>query len=194
MWRGNIGLGKSTFLEYSAKYNNIQICPEPVKKWTNFNNINLLQLIYDDPKKWAFHFQSYVALTFMENSVEKSEKQIQMMERSIYSARHCFVKCFREQNMMDEASFNILQKMYDFGERQFNAPNLMIYLRTSPETSLARNKSRNRTEEKDVSLDRLKILHQLHEQWISKINEYPVVIDASLDKNEIQAEYEKCLN
>lgn len=29
------------------------VLPEPVDKWTNLNGTDLLQLIYDDPKRWG---------------------------------------------------------------------------------------------------------------------------------------------
>lgn len=40
---GNIGAGKSTFLDYFLQYeDNFQILPEPVDQWRNFNGVNLL--------------------------------------------------------------------------------------------------------------------------------------------------------
>lgn len=39
---GNIGSGKSTFLNYCSSRNNVEVVPEPVKKWRNFNGVNLL--------------------------------------------------------------------------------------------------------------------------------------------------------
>lgn len=40
---GNIGAGKSTFLNYLLKYKDIvEVIPEPVDKFRNFNGVNLL--------------------------------------------------------------------------------------------------------------------------------------------------------
>ena len=36
---------------------------EPMKKWENFHEENLLQLFYDDPARWAFVFQTQVLIT-----------------------------------------------------------------------------------------------------------------------------------
>lgn len=40
---GNIGSGKSEFLNYFSKYANLcSIIPEPVEKWRNYHGINLM--------------------------------------------------------------------------------------------------------------------------------------------------------
>lgn len=41
-----------------------------------------------------------------------------------------------------------------------------VYLRTTPETVYERMKVRGRSEETSVSLDYLKQLHNLHEDWL----------------------------
>lgn len=43
---GNIGSGKSTFLDYCASLPNYAVYPEPVEKWENVNGVNLL-VIFD---------------------------------------------------------------------------------------------------------------------------------------------------
>lgn len=83
---------------------------EPVNKWKNLEGNNLLELMYQDPKKWAFPFHSYVQLTMLEKHLElsqidekmddienlkhdsKSKYNINIMERSLYSAKYCFVE------------------------------------------------------------------------------------------------------
>ena len=51
---GNIGSGKSTMLEFYRSLEEVQLHPEPVDKWTNLNGQNLLQKLYEDPKRWSF--------------------------------------------------------------------------------------------------------------------------------------------
>lgn len=61
---GNIGSGKSTFLNSFSSLPDITIMPEPVNRWTNLGGKhNLLELIYKDPLRWNMAFQSYVQLT-----------------------------------------------------------------------------------------------------------------------------------
>ena len=37
-------------------------------------------------------FQSYVQLTMLDNPLHQSAKPVKLMERSIFSARYCFVE------------------------------------------------------------------------------------------------------
>lgn len=39
---GNIGSGKTTFLEYFKKYENVCVLAEPIEMWRNCNGHNLL--------------------------------------------------------------------------------------------------------------------------------------------------------
>lgn len=75
---------------------------------------------------------------------------------------------------------------------------LSVYLRTTPEIVYERMKKRARSEETCVSLDYLKELHELHENWLIHGQSYrpaPVlVLDANLDLNSIGSEYQRSEN
>jgi energy-coupling factor transporter ATP-binding protein EcfA2 len=64
---GNIGSGKSTFLKFLNQTlpNTINVFYEPVDQWRNLNGHNLFELMYRDPTRWSFTFQTYVQLTMM---------------------------------------------------------------------------------------------------------------------------------
>ena len=50
---GNIGSGKTTFLDHFQKFDNkVEILTEPVDKWRNANGHNLLEMIYEDPVRF----------------------------------------------------------------------------------------------------------------------------------------------
>jgi len=82
---GNIGAGKSTFLEYLSKKfpGRINIYTEPVHKWRNVSNVNLFDLMYKDPKRYGFIFQSYVQLTMLQMHSEISEIQVEQAKKFI---------------------------------------------------------------------------------------------------------------
>ena len=60
---GNIGCGKSSVLNKIKGYRDMAVRDEPMDKWENTGGQNLLKMYYDDPKKWAFIFQTQVLLT-----------------------------------------------------------------------------------------------------------------------------------
>ena len=81
---GNIGSGKTTFLEHFLKnHASKQIIGEPVEKWQNCQGHNLLKLMYEDPVKWGMLFQTYVQLTMAQEHTSPTDKEVRIMERSL---------------------------------------------------------------------------------------------------------------
>lgn len=192
---GNIGAGKSTFLEHYSKVKPIEILPEPVYKWRNMQGKNLLELSYQDPDRWSHLVQSYIQLTMAENHVQKLSpgKQIKMLERSIHSSRHCFIQNFYDTGKMSEAGYQVLVEWFDFLTNKNNqmdvGVDMFIYLRTSPQVAYQRVRQRARKEEEVVALEYLTQIHNLHEKWMESLaNEgnIPVlVVDADKDVKEV---------
>ena len=44
---GNIGCGKTTFLEHFAQFSQVEVLKEPVDRWRDVNGHNLLQPMYE---------------------------------------------------------------------------------------------------------------------------------------------------
>lgn len=191
---GNIGAGKTTLLNFFRKFENVQTINEPVEDWSNLNGTNLLKLMYEDPKTWTFPFQSYVLLTYLKIHLTKTNK-ITMMERSIYSARICFIEYMYEKKKLKKEEYDILQEWYRFAEQNFDlVPDLIIYLRTSPEKAFYRCVNRYRPEERELSFQHFRDLHNYHEEWLLKDTNVPVlVLDGDAEGDLIESEYEKCL-
>ncbi|XP_060537310.1 deoxynucleoside kinase-like [Cylas formicarius] len=196
---GNIGSGKTTFLNYFKQYHDICVLSEPIEMWRNCNIHNLLGLLYTDIKKWSFTFQSYVQLTMLQQHVRKTECPVKLMERSIYSARYCFVEKMKEDNLLPLPSAAVIDQHFTWIKQNANiGVDLIIYLRTTPEVVYERMLQRNRAEEKSVSLEYLKALHQIHEEWLfhKTLFELPanvIILNANLDKSIITDEYIKCV-
>lgn len=78
-------------------YEKINIFCEPIDKWRNVNGVNLFDLMYKDPKRYGFLFQSYVQLTMLKQhelikKLTLEQNEINFSERSIISARYIFVE------------------------------------------------------------------------------------------------------
>jgi len=200
---GNIGAGKTTFLQPFKKHENIvQVVTEPVDKWRNLQGHNLLQKMYDDPKRWSFELQSYIQLTMAQEHMKPCHVPIKMMERSLLSARYCFVENLFNSGNMEESEYLVLSEWFNF---LVSSPQMamnfkvdqIIYLRTDPEIVYERIKNRNRLEENTIPLQYLIELHKLHEEWLvhqTKIKtQAPVtIIDANGDLEELSEKYLKC--
>ena len=92
---GNIGSGKTTFLEHFSAKDIVEVVTEPVEEWRNVGGHNLLQLMYENPSRWSHIFQSYVQLTMTKNHVRKlsSSQVCKLIECLHYLIRqyHSFI-------------------------------------------------------------------------------------------------------
>merc|ERR1719219_2029547 len=179
---GIVGTGKSTMLEGFKKYPGMDILPEPVNQWTNLNGTDVLNLLFTDPHRWAATQES---LTF--NSMIREHLRrfglVKAMERSIHSARICFVETLRKEGKMSEPEYAILDYWYKFlTNMEPNTPtgfdtgaDVIVYLRLSPEAAYERINGRGRSEEATIQMSYLKHLHEAHENWLLKgTSGYPI--------------------
>ncbi|XP_053622488.1 deoxynucleoside kinase-like [Plodia interpunctella] len=194
---GNIGSGKTTFLEHFRQFEDITLLTEPVEEWRNLRGWNLLDLMYKDPVKWAMTFQSYVSLTMLNMHLKATPTPVKLMERSIFSARHCFVENMMRSGVLHPAEFSVLDEWFQFIIHQVPIQaDLIVYLKSTPSIVHERIRKRARSEEQCVPLSYIEELHKLHEDWLINrtSGECPapvLVIDADLDLSQITDEYKK---
>jgi deoxyadenosine/deoxycytidine kinase len=188
---GNIGAGKSTFIEQFQNMTNITIFQEPIDNWQNIEGYNILKLLYENPLKYQTLFQFYVLLSFFEHQISNSAP-IKLIERSLYSAYFVFFK--RKNINKNSLEYIVLDKWFNFMINNcIDKLHMIIYLRTDPEIAFKRMKARNRDEEKNITLEYIKNIHDLHENWLNKeihtSMHIPVlVIDANKEFKELDLE------
>lgn len=194
---GNIGCGKTTFLNYFAN-SDMHILSEPVEMWRNVEGHNLLDLMYDNPSRWAFTFQSYAQLTMLDLHTRASAQTVKMMERSIYSARYCFVENLAKEGLLPASEYVVLDEWFKWITSHLDTGgDLIVYLRTQPEVALERTQLRARKEEGCITLDYLKKLHELHEDWLINQTKFScpapvIVLDANCALSEMEEEFQRC--
>ncbi|XP_034515264.1 deoxyguanosine kinase, mitochondrial isoform X2 [Ailuropoda melanoleuca] len=104
---GNIAVGKSTFVKLLTKtYPEWHIATEPVATWQNVQAAgsqkaftaqslgNLLDMMYQEPARWSYTFQTFSFMSRLKVQLEpfpekllQAEKAVQIFERSVYSDR-----------------------------------------------------------------------------------------------------------
>lgn len=107
---GNIGSGKSSFLDIMSSWPGVEVFTEPVDLWRNVSGVNLFEKMNKSPERWMATFQLYSTLTrfiliSFQFSIKKSFNRTQqmmmaqksksptvMIERSLFSERFCFVE------------------------------------------------------------------------------------------------------
>ena len=197
---GNIGTGKSTFVELlntyleqireKGEYEPVLI-QEPVDEWMqtfDADGKNILERFYEDQDRWSFTFQmnSFISRAHriqqtLESIKASGREPLLLVERSIYTDRHCFAKNCYESGKMTKMEYDIYCKWNDWLSEQFNLrPEAYIYLRCAPEENVARIAKRSRSGECGIPLEYLEMLHNHHDRWMAKEKEtIPVLcIDA----------------
>lgn len=178
---GNIGAGKSTFLQtvtngHEGLRERAQVSPEPVHEWQNLHHNdkkhNLLQEYYQDPKKAAFPFQTLILYTRVEQEKNSraTNKEFRLLERSVFSDRMVFVRTIYESKWIDDKQLAVYDRGFSLfvdGERHLK-PDGFIYLRTNPATCHRRIQRRQRSEENEIDERYLAGLHDKHEDWLYK--------------------------
>lgn len=132
----------------------------------------------------------------MERHTQETDKSVKLMERSMFSARYCFVENMAQTGLLHRGMYDVLQEWYKCIDNMVHIQaDLIVYLRTSPSVVYDRMMDRGRTEENQVPLEYLQQLHDLHENWLihgSFHRPAPVlVLDANLDLDGIVQEYQR---
>jgi deoxyadenosine/deoxycytidine kinase len=188
---GNIGAGKSTLLAEIRKRLDVHVVDEPVGQWTALKNeegTNLLELFYQDKKRWAYTFQNCAILTRFKNiqeAVETSTKTI-ITERSILTDKYVFADMLKTTGDMNSLEWELYDSWFTIFSKKYPI-NGIIYISTSSATSKDRIQLRNRAGEENIDMEYLHALDIQHKKWIESTN-IPVLTlstesDISVEKN-----------
>jgi deoxyadenosine/deoxycytidine kinase len=189
---GNIGAGKSTFLNsLSKEFVKVgikhELLYEPVSEWQSFGPTkqNLLQEMYQNPGKYSFHFQLAATITKCEQVTNCKEKVI-LVERTILAQLNVFLPLLKGNGSITELEYEICSRfMLHLLAIECHSPTLIVYLRTDPKIAKERIIKRGRTEESTISLEYLQRVHQNYEYWLSTSNNV-LIIDSNETLNEYQ--------
>ncbi|XP_008303809.1 deoxyguanosine kinase, mitochondrial isoform X1 [Stegastes partitus] len=214
---GNIAVGKSTFAKLlQSACSDWEVMAEPIDKWQNIKSetskgsdappqstvSNLLQMMYQDPQRWSYTFQTYSCMSRLRTQLQPPPARllnlegtpVQVYERSVYSDRYIFALNMFELGCINTTEWAVYQDWHSLLVEQFGHQvelEGIIYLRAPPEKCMERLEKRGRTEEKGVQLDYLDKLHTQHERWLvekstevhfEKLKQIPVLeLDASVE-------------
>jgi deoxyadenosine/deoxycytidine kinase len=195
---GNIGAGKSTLLaEIRNKLHDVHVVDEPVGQWTALKNAegkNLLELFYEDKKRWSYTFQNCAILTRLKNIQEAVENidtaqktpQIIITERSVLTDKHVFAEMLYEGGDIDPLEWELYESWFNIFGKKYPVRGI-IYISTSAVTSKDRIKIRNRHGEENIGIEYLDALDKQHKKWVENTN-IPVLTlsteaDVPVEKN-----------
>lgn len=143
---GNIGSGKSTQIQLLDKIG-FRTRKEPIEQWP-------LKQFYEDPSRWAFLLQMKILESYC------TPVEVCIYERCMQSSKDVFWKHLFHSNIVTRAEDSIYKEWYHRVEWK---PDVMIYLRSTPEKCFERIQTRHQTGDSKISLDYLQKIHSYYE-------------------------------
>jgi deoxyadenosine/deoxycytidine kinase len=168
----NIGSGKSTLLEsLRTALPDYEIVLEPVGEWIHLKNAegkSLLELFYEDKRRWAYTFQNCAILTRLRTikaAIATTKKRVIITERSVLTDRFVFAEMLRDAGDIDALEWTLYMNWFDTFAADLPLRGI-IYLTTGVGTSAGRIVKRGRHGEEHIPLDYLSALDTQHRKWL----------------------------
>lgn len=170
---GNIGAGKSFLMEHIRReLPDVEVILEPVGEWMTLKNAegkSLLELFYEDKRRWAYTFQNCAILTRIrgiKNALKGCKKRVIITERSVLTDRFVFAEMLRDSGEIDSMEWDLYMKWYESFAEDLPVRGV-IHLTTGVGTSAERIVKRGRHGEDHIPLDYLSALDHQHTKWLS---------------------------
>lgn len=158
---GNIGAGKTTLTKLLAKH----------FKWTpQYEDVvdnPYLDDFYNEMERWSFNLQVYFLNSRFRQLLEiKNSKKSIVQDRTIYEDAFIFAPNLHAMGLLTNRDYNNYRSLFDLMESVVDAPDLMIYLRSSIPNLVSQIHKRGREYENSISIDYLSRLNERYEAWI----------------------------
>ncbi|WP_375252867.1 MULTISPECIES: deoxynucleoside kinase [Dokdonia] len=158
---GNIGAGKTTLTKLLAKH----------FKWTpQFEDVvdnPYLDDFYNEMERWSFNLQIYFLNSRFRQLLEiRDSKKSIIQDRTIYEDAFIFAPNLHAMGLLTNRDYNNYKSLFDLMESVVDAPDLMIYLRSSIPNLVSQIHKRGRDYENSISIDYLSRLNERYEAWI----------------------------
>jgi len=161
---------------------------EPVDSWMNEG---WLDKYYSNISKFASSFQIRIILSHIQqkneieeiNRGQESTNIVNISERGAITTLNVFSKMLIADGVLDEIEFKLHEQMIEMFK--YKKPDMLIYLNIDPEIALRRNLKRMRNGESNIKIEYLRKLNQAYLKELENLAENIIVIDGTLDENEI---------
>ncbi|MBZ9627975.1 deoxynucleoside kinase [Psychroflexus sp. CAK57W] len=168
---GNIGAGKTTLTKLIANH----------YKWkAEYEDVienPFLQDFYEDMKRWSFNLQIYFLNSRFRQILQIRESNIDIIQdRTIYEDAFIFAPNLHSMGLMANRDYENYSSLFNLMESVTEAPDLLIYLRSSVPNLVKQIQKRGREYENSISIDYLNKLNERYEAWIQTYDKGKLLI------------------
>lgn len=168
---GNIGSGKTTLTTLLAKHYRWQPHYEDVE------DNPYLDDFYNQMERWSFNLQIYFLNSRFRQILEIREKNKDIIQdRTIYEDAYIFAPNLHAMGLMTNRDFENYRSLFELMESVTEAPDLLIYLRSSIPNLVKQIHQRGRDYEATISIDYLSRLNERYEAWIHGYDKGKLII------------------
>ena len=162
---GNIGSGKTTLTRMLSKHYGW------VPHYEDVDDNPYLNDFYEDMQRWSFNLQVYFLNSRFNQMIEiQNSGDTIIQDRTIYEDAYIFAPNLHHMNLMSTRDFENYSALFELMSSFIQAPDLLIYLKSSVPNLVNQIQKRGREYEESIRLDYLKSLNERYETWISKYN------------------------
>lgn len=168
---GNIGSGKTTLTRLLSKQYNWNA------KYESVDTNPYLADFYNDMQRWSFNLQIYFLKERFKGIVEiQRENKNVIQDRTIYEDARIFAPNLHTMGLMSSRDFENYNSLFNLMLSLVEAPDLLIYLRSSIPNLVSQIQKRGREYESGIRLDYLQGLNDRYEEWISSYKDGKILI------------------
>lgn len=157
---GNIGVGKTSFVERYARATGAKPALEPVAE-----NPYLADF-YKDMPRWGFSSQVFFLSQRIRQHLDlQASPQAVVQDRSLYEDAEIFARNLFDQGALSARDWQTYGDLYAAVSAALQPPDLVIYLRATVKTLQSRIALRGRDYERSLSPDYLNQLNARYDAW-----------------------------
>ncbi len=180
---GNIGVGKTELTMRLSEELGWAAYFEPVIQNP------YLDPFYQNMPRWSFHLQIYFLSERFKAQQEIGAKPMPFIQdRTIYEDAEIFARTLHDQGSMTKVDYENYTSLFHILVSYLRKPDLILYLKASPQVLMERIARRGRTSEQSIQVDYIARLNHAYEDWMRRARAELEVMEIDTDQVPLQGE------
>lgn len=182
---GNIGVGKTELTTRLSAELGWMAYYEPVIQNPYLDDF------YADMSRWSFHLQIYFLSERFKAQVQIGASPLPFIQdRTIYEDAEIFARVLHDQGSMTDVDYRNYTALFHVLVGFLRKPDLIIYLKASPDVLMERIARRGRASEKSIGKDYIERLNFAYDDWMRRARAETEVLEIDTDHVPLQGEAE----